>query len=120
MSIPKILTQYYQGDVGLIKVDKLPAKAIKQPKPEKLLVLEYGETSGHAHGIAEIEKCDLYLEGTKRFLEICFQLPLIHTDVLKEGAKGDHDPIVLEPGIYEVRRQREWSVLKQISRLQED
>ena len=70
------------------------------------LVLEYGEVTGHAHAIKDIHKCDLYLEGTRRFLEVCYAVPLTHEE---------HDTITLEPGIYEIKRQRQWSVLAQMS-----
>jgi hypothetical protein len=69
-------------------------------------VLEHGEVTGHAHAIATIDKCDLYLEGTRRFLEVCHAVPLTHEE---------HDTITLEPGIYEIKRQRQWSVLEQMS-----
>ena len=98
--------QFYQGDVCLIKVDILPTQSIKQERSKGALVLEYGEVTGHSHRISDIDKCDLYLEGTRRFLEVCYAVPLTHEE---------HDTITLEPGIYEIKRQRQWSVLDQMS-----
>lgn len=98
--------QFYQGDVCIIKVDALPTKAQKQERPKDRLVLEYGEVTGHAHAIKDIDKCDMYLEGNRRFLEVCYVIPLTHEE---------HDTITLEPGIYEIKRQRQWSVLEQMS-----
>jgi len=98
--------QFYQGDVCLIKINQLPILAKKQLKLESRLVLEYGEVTGHAHAIKDIDKCDLYLEGTRRFLEVCYAVPLTHEE---------HDTITLEPGIYEIKRQRQWSILEQMS-----
>jgi hypothetical protein len=98
--------QFYQGDVCIIKLDKLPAAAKKQSRPQDRVVLEYGEVTGHAHAIKDIDKCDMYLEGNRRFLEVCFTVPLTHEE---------HDTITLEPGIYEIKRQRQWSALEQVS-----
>jgi hypothetical protein len=100
------MTQFYQGDVCIIKVDQVPTKAKKQQRPKDRLVLEHGEVTNHAHAIHDVDKCDLYVEGTRRFLEVCFALPLVHEE---------HDTIILEPGIYEIKRQRQWSVLAQMS-----
>jgi hypothetical protein len=110
------MSQYYQGDVGLIntigtKTTHLPKNAIKQ-QIKGPLILEYGEQTGHKHQLATPEgKVNLYLEGTKRFLEVCYALPLTHEE---------HDAITLEPGIYEIKRQRQWSVLKQMSQKVKD
>ena len=98
--------QYYQGDVCLIKLEAIPSDAKKQGKPQDRLVLEYGEVTGHAHAIKDIDKCDMYLEGARRFLEVCYAVPLTHEE---------HDTIILEPGIYEIKRQRQFSVLEQMS-----
>jgi hypothetical protein len=100
------MSQFYQGDVCLIKVSSIPPKAIKQNRPKTALVLEEGEQTGHKHQIADIDKCDLYIQEDRRFLEVCYALPLTHEE---------HSPIILEPGIYEIKRQRQWSVLEQMS-----
>lgn len=100
-----IKAQYRQGDVFLIAAE-LTGK--KQAKPETRLVLEYGEVTGHAHAIHETEKIDLYLEGTRRYLEVCLAAPLVHEE---------HDTITLPPGSYEVRRQYTWSVLEQMNKV---
>lgn len=110
----KMNHQFYQGDVGIYlnghprfeRIKELPKSAIKQPRPKDRIVLEYGEVTGHAHAIKEVDKCNLYLEGTRRFLEVCYAVPLVHEE---------HDVIVIQPGIYEIGRQRQWSVLEQMS-----
>ena len=101
------MNQFYQGDVGIKELRQLPPEAIKQKPLKGPLVLELGESTGHSHQIADpVEKVNLYLEGTRRFLEVCYAVPLTHEE---------HDTIVLEPGIYEITRQRQWSVLEQMS-----
>lgn len=93
-----------QGDILIIPTD--------QPRPDGLdrqardrqgrLVLAEGEATGHAHAIADP---DAELFGTEledRFLE-----------VLADGGvtlrHDEHAPILLPPGNYVVRRQREWT-----------
>ena len=38
-----------QGDVALISVREIPKDALLQPAPEGRLVLQHGESTGHAH-----------------------------------------------------------------------
>ena len=108
-----VKAQYRQGDVFLIaSSEKL---GDKQPK-ENRVVLEYGEVTGHAHAIQETEKVDLFVEGSRRFLEVCFGMPDSTAHLVHE----EHETIQLPSGIYEVRRQRTWSVLKQMQRVVTD
>lgn len=102
--------QFRQGDVFFIETSK-PTSAKKQEVPKDRLVLEYGEVTGHAHAINEPETVDLYLEGTKRFLEMCYEKPVA---VQHE----EHDTITLpKDKVFEVRRQQTWSVLEQMSKV---
>jgi len=89
---------YRQGDVLLLKIkDKLPADAIKQDN-KKRVVLAYGEVTGHAHAVST-DYATMYTWNGARLLEV------------KEGGKlvhEEHSTIPLEPGLYEVRQQREY------------
>jgi hypothetical protein len=89
---------YRQGDVGIIKIDSLPKKAVKQ-ECEGSIVLALGEVTGHKHQIDATE-ADLYVEGSRRFLEVCYAAELVHEE---------HGKITLPPGSYEVVIQREYS-----------
>lgn len=114
-----------QGDVLLIKLPShakigTHAKPL-QPDPKLGVVLAYGEVTGHAHRL-DPGVCCLYAEedavdGTvveetlmamgagmvshpaDRFLEVKKATFLTH---------DEHDPHNLEPGLYIVRRQREY------------
>jgi hypothetical protein len=91
---------YRQGDVLIRRIDSLPKK--KAVKRNSGLLVE-GETTGHAHRIAEVE-----LEHAE-VLEIG---EMLYLRVGKEGVRivhEEHDTITLPPGHYEVVRQREYS-----------
>ena len=87
-----------QGDVALVKVDALPAGA-RKVEAEGPVILAHGEVTGHAHRI-ETPGATLYREGTKTYLT---------ADQLLELTHEEHTTQQIEPGVYEVRRQREYS-----------
>lgn len=92
-----------QGDILLVPVESVPDGLVDVPRENGRIVLAEGEVSGHLHAIdspeALFRAVDLdEIEG--RFLEIEAEVALTHPE---------HDTIVLEPGKYEVRRQREYS-----------
>ena len=113
-----------QGDVMLIPVDKLPANAIKQRAKDLRIVLQYGEVTGHAHAIhlmdypktesytetADTRPVDALANGTRAWLEVFLKASVTHEE---------HAPLVLEPGVYEIRRQREYQP-KALPRLVQD
>lgn len=94
---------YRQGDVLVRHVEELPDGARKIKRDEGKVVLAYGEATGHAHAIAE-RGAELY---EVEALEVRF-LQILCADGV-ELAHQEHDTIGLPPGIYEVRRQREYS-----------
>ena len=88
---------YRQGDVGILRVAKLPQTAKKQEVKERI-VLAYGEVTGHAHAIAT-DAATLFVDGARRFLEVCYKAELMHEE---------HGKITLPAGIYEIIQQREY------------
>ncbi len=108
---PRLL--YAQGDVLLERVDtpQAAARDVVCPDPDGAVVLGRGEASGHRHALhanavlfhdqslARDLPSPLYIGH----LEVSWpQATLIHEE---------HAPIVLPPGTYRVRRQREFSDL---------
>ena len=97
----EMLKQYRQGDVLLVEIDQ-PLRTRKPINPEEgRIILARGEFSGHAHAIQAREGAVKFFEGVgdRRYL------------FLREIRSLEHEeqgPIVLEPGWYEVRRQREY------------
>lgn len=96
---------YRQGDVLLRQVSKIPADAVIAEKKDqfgnKRIVLAYGEVTGHAHAIHELDKVDVFVksDGTM-YLQV------------KEGADlkhEEHGTITLPAGNYERVIQREYS-----------
>ncbi len=106
------MPMYRQGDVLIMSVDLIPKSAKKQPKNGRI-VLEYGEITNHAHAINDISKTDLYLDGTRKFLEICLAKSAAVTH-------EEHRKIELPKGKFEVRRQVTWSALQQMARVVAD
>lgn len=92
-----------QGDILLVPVKELPDGLTEVPRANGAIVLAEGEATGHLHVIeapeARFLAADLAdIEG--RFLEVEAEVALTHPE---------HDTITVEPGRYEVRRQREYA-----------
>jgi hypothetical protein len=91
-----------QGDVLLMPVDAIPGESRRATSEGTRLVLAEGEATGHAHVVLGGGR--LYLPGVERgasgtYLFVEEPATLVH---------DEHDAIGLEPGAYEVRRQREY------------
>jgi len=98
----KTLKQYRQGDVLLVEIEQ-PSRTGKPIAPEDgRIILARGELSGHAHAIQGNDGQAQLFEGprNRRYLML--------TDVGRLEHE-EHSAIVLEPGWYEVRRQREYN-----------
>jgi hypothetical protein len=93
---------YRQGDVLLVAVTAdLPPEAQLVAREHGRVILAHGEATGHAHAI-DHEAAELWaLPDTRRFLRLpCEGIALLHEE---------HAPIPLPAGLYEVRRQREYT-----------
>lgn len=104
-------TQFRQGDVFIERVadDTLPADAVEVARDKGRIVLAYGEVTGHAHAIAGRNATLFSRPGTEeRWLVIRSS----GTTIESGGAvirHEEHAPITLEPGVYRVGQQREYS-----------
>lgn len=95
--------QFYQGDVAIIPLDAnahLPEGALEIEREHGRVVLAHGELTGHAHAIAD-EGAVLFSSGAVRILQLA--------DAGATVRHEEHDPISLKGGLYEVRRQEEWT-----------
>lgn len=93
--------QFRHGDLLIEKVNSIPESLNKQ----KDTTLAYGEVTGHHHTIEDKEtevfyEGNDYLNANIKFAKVKNLTNLIHQE---------HAPIKLEPGIYRVQRQREYS-----------
>lgn len=95
-----------QGDVLLVPVEELPARRHERVVEGPRLVLAEGEATGHAHVVL----------GTAHLVHST-NAPswrgVGHTHLVVEEPASlvhdEHDAIALQPGIYHVRRQREYT-----------
>ena len=93
---------YRQGDVLIITVAGVPDKAQPVERDQQRIILAYGEVTGHAHAILDLET---------ELLSVADQVDRW----LRVGGTGaqvvheEHATISLPPGSYQVRIQREYS-----------
>ena len=102
-----------QGDLLLVKIDSIPESAKKQKKDDGLVVLAYGEITGHMHAIAEKNVCKLQDLETE-YLEVMEEAYLRHgtkeqIQNRKEIPNADHAEIKLPVGEYRIIHQREYT-----------
>ena len=90
---------YRQGDVLLMKVERLPEEAVLMETEKHRVVLAYGEVTGHAHAIST-DVAAMYSHNNERFLHVTPGAELVHEE---------HSTIFLEPGVYKVVQQREYT-----------
>ena len=98
------MVHYRQGDVLLVKIEKLPA-GLKR-KNDK--VLAYGETTGHHHRLTGKGTILYSNEQDQQFAEMPEADLLVH---------DEHGPHQIPAGAYEVRIQRELDLAGEIRRV---
>jgi hypothetical protein len=95
-------TMYRQGDVLIIPVKSIPAELEPIDREDGRVILAHGEVTGHAHAIKA--------EGVALFSDP--KLMAIFMTVSGDAVAlehEEHDTIILQPGNYQVVRQREYS-----------
>lgn len=108
---------YRQGDVLLVAVNSTP-DGLKSDNPKKC-ILAYGEVSGHHHRFEGGHITAFYKEGDDNTMGGGSNLRGSATNIAfvsipKAGAAlihEEHDAIQVAPGVYEVRRQREFDMM---------
>jgi len=87
-----------QGDVLLLPVELEPGAG--ELLATGRVVLAEGEATGHAHVIAD-ERVELRRQGGRRLLvnSAAHPVALVHEE---------HDPVLVQPGVWQVVRQREY------------
>lgn len=96
---------YRQGDVLLRQIAKIPTDVTVAEKKDQggrsRIVLAYGEVTGHAHAITDLDKVDVFVKGDgTMYLAVKDSAELKHEE---------HGTIVLPAGNYERVIQREYS-----------
>ena len=94
------MKHYRQGDVLIRQIRTIPKSATRQETKDRI-VLAYGEVTGHAHAIHDLDKVDV-LVGAKgeMYLRVKEDATLEHEE---------HGAITLPAGNYERVIQREYS-----------
>ena len=96
---------FRQGDVLMLRVDGDPdelGERVAEPRDDGRVVLAYGEVTGHAHAIMDEAATLWRLAGDDRLLLISGRAPV----ALQHE---EHATIMVPPGAYVVRRQREFA-----------
>lgn len=99
--------QAAQGDMLIRKIDALPEN-VKETKDEKgNFILAHSET-GHNHVVKKQEGVKFYSNDNDPFIAY---LVVDNTKCFVEHQRvfDTHSPIEIAPGIYEIRRQREYT-----------
>lgn len=95
-----------QGDLMLIRVAKMPDGVKQEPAVKGEYVLTHSE-SGHDHVVLERPEVSLYsFEELKGYLMVGGEEPV---ELLHKRSHDTHETILINPGMYELRRQREHS-----------
>lgn len=92
---------YRQGDVLLIPITI--TRDFNSHKEERLVLAE-GEATGHVHVMEDVALVDGLFRETVIVVEE--PTPLKHTNA--EGTMADHQELLVDPGTYLVRTQREF------------
>lgn len=103
--------QKQQGDVYFEKITSLPDSCQKVERTERGYVLAYGEVTGHMH-VIEHEGVELYEKDNILYARV--NAPSV------EVKHEEHSPIVLEEGIWEIGRIREYNPFEQEAKFVED
>ncbi len=101
--------QAAQGDLLIRRIDKLPATAQKKAMEDGKYILAHSET-GHHHSIFGNAPSVVELFGSNDplvgYLQVTGKSPV---DLVHERAWDTHQTLSIDPGVYEIRRQRERS-----------
>lgn len=95
-----------QGDMVIRRIKSLPDGVVKQSAESGAYVLAHSET-GHNHVVKESPDVEFFQHANDNFKAY---LVVNNTAVVEHMRSFDvHDPISFDAGVYEIRRQREYT-----------
>jgi hypothetical protein len=94
-----------QGDILITKISKLP-DGLELSKAEKSYHIVTHSETGHHH-VIEANRARLLIDRTNAFIAYLNVLEPCEIEHLRSF--DTHAPISLDPGFYEIRRQREYT-----------
>jgi hypothetical protein len=104
------MIQYAQGDVLITKVASLPTGCKPIDRDNGRVILAYGEVTGHAHALSGAGTTLLMPETrSKEDERLNVRFLQIMDKVGDAVSHEEHATIKLDPGVYEVRQQQEFS-----------
>ena len=109
-----MLNQIRQGDVLLRLVKNVNVKDLKELGKEKY-TLALGETSGHSH---VIHGANTYQGNGQIYVQVEKHAMLQH-ELVDGSWTGEHKPIPIEAGVYQLVQQRELDLLQRIKQVQD-
>ena len=95
----------FQGDLMIRRIDNLPSGVTQAAPDNDVHILAHSET-GHHH-VIESRAADRFIDETNAF--ISYLTVLSPAEVTHLRAHDTHAPLFVEPGIYEIRNQREYT-----------
>jgi hypothetical protein len=93
------MNTYRQGDILFLQKELLPPdlQLVEQHDP----ILVEGEVTGHAHQVETLDTVRILSAGRLLlYLQVMAPVRIVHQE---------HHPITLPIGLYEIRRQREYT-----------
>lgn len=94
----------FQGDLCIRRIDSLPSGIFPSTAAGETHILAHSET-GHHH-VIDSRAAQLLIDKTNDF--IAYLQVASETEIKHMRDFDTHEPILLTPGNYEVRRQREY------------
>lgn len=89
------MNQARQGDLFFLRCETIPNKVKKQ----KDGIIARGEVTGHTHAIRQGSKALLFIATGIAYIRALAETAIDHQE---------HETITLPPGLWEVKRQREY------------
>lgn len=99
------IKQAAQGDLLVTKIDTLP-NGLKKAKAENGKHIVAHSETGHHHTVLE-KNAQLLIDETNEF--IAYLKVSNDTHIEHDRSFDTHAPIELKEGVYEIRRQREYT-----------
>ena len=95
--------QIRQGDVYLVPVTSIPENATVRPRDNGRVILAYGEVTGHAHALTAEGVALMEVKDDASVLEF------LKVDAVSALVHEEHGTINIEPGLYQIKHQREYT-----------
>ena len=96
----------FQGDLMVRRIDKMPNGLTPRAAANGMHIVAHSET-GHHHIVKE-RAAQMFIDETNAF--IAYLKVAEPTEIEHLRSFDTHEPLTLLPGIYEVRREREFGL----------